>query len=116
MPATTPRRTRRSTERPHNEWFQPLADTSRCQCGLSRQERKLKYPGDFGLYAWGEYIHGKWNKVTNFCHSCFPERVLQRLQEHSNQCGCTIVANSRSQYSIPDWLQFEVTPQSRTLT
>lgn len=95
MPTKTT--SRKPKPRIHNEYFQPLAP---------KTKRDISEP----RYAWGEYVYGKWRTVEHFRQSDLP-RIKAMLQEHANQCGCSIVANSRSGYRIPDWLQFEITPE-----
>lgn len=78
----------------HKEWFQPLRKHS-CPCG----EKKCD------VFAWGEYVLGKWRTIDHFCYKCFSSRVLKRLKEHLVQCGCDFSFVPRAGYSIPNWLK-----------
>lgn len=80
--------------RVHNEWFMPIAKRS-CPCGQKKVE----------VFAWGEYVNGKWRTVDHFCHTCFQVRVIPRLTSHAAGCGCTFALNARSGYRIPEWIK-----------
>jgi hypothetical protein len=92
-------------QRTHREWFQPLARNGRCDCGMSRIDRQIRHE-DERLFAWGEYITGKWHKVRNFCQDCFETEVKRSLYHHASGCGCTFELCARSGYSIPEWIHF----------
>lgn len=87
-------------QRIHNEWFQPVVKTS-CSCGLKKVE----------VFAWGEYVYGKWNNIDYFCQSCFVSRVLNLLIGHARGCGCKFNLAARSGHSIPKWIKM---PESCT--
>jgi hypothetical protein len=92
--------------RVHNEWFMPLAKKT-CPCG----EKKTQ------VFAWGEYVSGKWRTVDHFCRACFSTEVIPRLLAHAGDCGrersskgvsgtpCTFAMNPRSGYSLPEWIK-----------
>lgn len=83
--------------RNHNEWFQPLVKKKCPTCGTKSND----------VYAWGEYVNGKWRTVKHFCKSCFHKEVVVPLEAHSGPCGCIITLQARSGYSLPDWLTLE---------
>lgn len=72
-------------QRTHNEWFQPLKKTT-CSCGKRRTQ----------VFAWGEYVAGKWRTVAHFCEACFAKEVVTRLVDHARPCGCTFQFNART--------------------
>lgn len=78
----------------HNEWFQPIVKRS-CPCNKKKTD----------VFAWGEYVCGKWRTVDYFCESCFESRVVSRLISHKNDCGCSFALVARSGYSIPAWIK-----------
>lgn len=78
----------------HNEWFQPIQKTT-CPCGQKKTD----------MFAWGEYVNGKWRTMDHFCQSCFVERVQKRLIAHAGPCGCVFNLIARNGYSIPSWIQ-----------
>ena len=80
--------------RVHNEWFQPLKLTS-CPCGCKKTE----------VFAWGEYVNGRWCTVGHFCKMCFSKEVVPRLIAHAGDCGCTFELRPRCGYSIPKWIK-----------
>lgn len=80
--------------RSHNEWFQSSASTRKCTCGSGLRN----------TYIWGEYVATRWRRIDGFCLVCFPRRVLARLVSHTAPCGCTVQAQARSGYTIPDWI------------
>lgn len=79
----------------HNEWFQPLSDKRKtcpyCHVAVTS-----------GLYAWGEYVYGKWRTVRHFCQECFP-LIQKSLQDHAMKCRCEIEYCARSGHSMPEW-------------
>lgn len=81
-------------QRIHNEWFMPMAKTT-CPCGHKKKP----------VFAWGEYVYGKWRTVDHFCEHCFVSRVISRLVIHKAQCGCEFALVPRSGYSIPSWIK-----------
>lgn len=81
-------------QRTHNEYFQPIVKTT-CPCG----RRKVQ------MFAWGEYVNGKWRTVDHFCQACFTSRVIPRLEAHAAGCGCDFALVPRSGCSIPDWIK-----------
>src|SRR6185437_6320203 len=87
--------------RNHNEWFQPLAKRTRncTNCGAPMHGASM--------YAWGEYVVGKWQTVKHFCRACFVRDVATQLATHAQDCGCTITICARNGYSLPEWLYIE---------
>lgn len=85
--------------RVHNEWFMPLTKTS-CPCGCRKTE----------VFAWGEYVNGKWRTISHFCRQCFTTEVIPRLTAHAAGCGCTFSLNARSGYRIPEWIAMPTCP------
>lgn len=80
-------------QRVHGEYFQPLVRKV-CDCG-----QKTK------VWAWGEYVAGRWRTVMHFCEHCFPSRVLGRLSAHAGECGCTFELRARAGSGpLPAWL------------
>ena len=83
-----------SKVRIHSEWFMSMSKTS-CPCG----ERKTS------VYAWGQYVHGRWRTIEHFCRVCFESRVIGRIMAHAEPCGCVFKFNVRSGNRIPDWIR-----------
>lgn len=82
-------------QRIHNEWFQPLKKTA-CHCG----QRGVQ------VFAWGEYVNGKWRTVAHFCEHCFAKEVVTRLVDHARPCGCTFKLVARTGYGpLPDFIK-----------
>jgi hypothetical protein len=81
-------------DRQYNAWFQPLVKTT-CPCGKKHTQ----------CYAWGEYVHAKWQTVEHFCESCFPTRVLNRLDAYSKSSGREVVFQARSGYKLPNFIR-----------
>lgn len=94
---------RTSTLRVHNEWFQPIVKRGRCLCRRDTAERLAL--GDIRIFAWGEYVSAKWRTVDYFCLGCFAERIIPRLRQHANGCGCTFQVCARSGYTLPAWIK-----------
>ena|SRR6266567_2594209 len=90
-------------QRTHNEWFQSITK-AKCSCGLNRAKR-IALDLDPSMYAWGNYIYGKWNTIEHFCAGCFETRVVERLYGHAHGCGCVFQAMPRSGHSLPTWLK-----------
>lgn len=87
-------------ERNHNEWFQPIIAGGRKSCPNCKEKLNSE-----SVWAWGEYVNGKWRTVRHFCRSCFPTQVLKPLKDHAGPCGCTITLCARSGYGpLPEWL------------
>jgi hypothetical protein len=79
----------------HREWFQSLAKT-RCPCGRNHTK----------VFAWGEYVSGRWRTVDHFCEECFSARVIPRIIRHAGGCGCVFEFCARSGHSaLPEWLK-----------
>lgn len=85
---------RKQKPRVHGEYFMPLMATT-CPCGKRKTE----------VFAWGEYVNGKWRTVDHFCQGCFEQRVQLRLVEHAAGCGCAFELRSRAGYKIPEWIK-----------
>lgn len=82
-------------QRTHNEWFQKLAKT-KCPCGQKKTE----------VFAWGEYVNGKWRTVEHFCSTCFVERVQTQLVTHAGSCGCDFNLTARAGHGpLPEWIK-----------
>ena len=90
-------------QRVHSEYFRTVSLGKRKSCPHCGQ--KL-LPGE-AIWSWGEYIHGTWGTVDHFCKMCFdnPYRgVKQRLQAHSDPCGCTFQLVGYQGEKLPTWL------------
>jgi hypothetical protein len=88
----------KAQQRNHNEWFMPLARKAKhCPCCHSIE------PQQSGLYAWDQYVYGKWKTITHFCQACFETHILSQLKDHTGTCGCTVTFCTRSGYSMPEW-------------
>lgn len=81
-------------KRIHNEFFMPLAKTT-CPCGQKKTE----------VFAWGEYVYGRWRTIAHFCQCCFVRQVQDRLIIHAKSCGCAFNITARSGHSIPSWIK-----------
>jgi hypothetical protein len=82
-------------QRIHNEWFQAIKMPT-CLCGQKKTQ----------VFAWGEYVAGKWRTVDHFCQTCFVERVLSRLIDHAAPCGCAFQFNARTGHGpLPDFIK-----------
>lgn len=86
--------------RVHNEWFQPVCRKS-CPCGSNSKRGAPKNQ----VFAWGEYVSGKWRTVEHFCEKCFASRVIPQLLAHAGDCGCTFSLQPRSGYTLPEWIK-----------
>lgn len=79
----------------HNEWFQKLVKT-KCPCGQKKTE----------VFAWGEYVNGRWTTVAHFCQACFVRTVQNRLINHARACGCAFEIKARSGNGpLPEWIK-----------
>ncbi len=77
----------------HNEYFQPIAKRT-CPCGRKKTQ----------IFSWGEYVAGKFRKIDHFCQDCFSYRVIPRLVNHAEECGCSFRIQPRSGHIIPSWI------------
>jgi hypothetical protein len=92
-------------QRTHNEWFQSMVSPAICPCGSKRKDR-IRAGKDASVYAWGEYVVGRWRTVDYFCECCFQTRVIPRLVKHAGNCGCTFQMCARNGHILPHWITF----------
>ena len=90
-------------QRVHSEYFRTVSLGKRKSCP-SCGEKLL--PSE-SIWSWGEYFRGTWGTVDYFCKQCFdlPYRgVKQRLQAHSDPCGCIFELRGYRGEKLPQWL------------
>ena len=90
----------------HNEYFRTVSLGKRKSC--PHCGHKL-HPGE-QIWSWGNYVSAKWVTVDHFCKLCFdvPYRgVKQRLQAHSEPCGCAFELIGYGGEKLPTWLTLD---------
>lgn len=85
---------KKNNPRIHKEWFQSIVKRS-CPCGQKKVE----------MFAWGEYVFGKWRTVDHFCKSCFLTNIVPQLLSHAKECGCSFQLQARVGHRLPEWLK-----------
>ncbi len=88
--------------RTHNEWFQSTC-YGVCDCGSNKRARR-QAGVDLIVYAWGEYVSGKWRTVRRVCQMCFQTDIIPQLRSHAAPCGCAFALVPRSGHTLPPWI------------
>jgi hypothetical protein len=86
----------------HREWFRSVV-ANVCTCGSNKRSRRNAHK-DLIVYAWGEYVIGKWRTVRYVCEECFQSYIVPQLEAHAGVCGCKFELCAKSGHSIPPWI------------
>lgn len=85
----------------HREYFTQVQRGNRKSCS----QCKVKLPQGEGIYSWFEYHNVRHYHIQDFCINCW-DQVRERLQEHSNPCGCVFELVGY-QCILPTWLTLD---------